>query len=156
MNNITVGIDPAFRKDGFAIAIVDEEKTVSFRKFKNGLLDFIGWLINDCPEDAVIGIENSNLQKAIFKKGSGVSVGKNQAASQYAADLCKFYFEDRVYEWSPKEKGKKPTPFEVKAYCNSNKWTLLKSKLSQDEMDALKIAHLTYHRHRIFKRPKKH
>lgn len=151
---IIVGIDPAFRQKGFTIAIVDENREIAFKTFKNGFYDFVGWLMNDCPDNAIFGIENSNLQKAVFKKGTGVSVGKNQAASQYTVDACRLFYPKTTYEWSPKDKGKKLSHMEILGLCNQNRWKLPKKTTNQDERDALKmadLARLTYHRN-IFKR----
>lgn len=66
---IYVGIDPAFRKNGFCICCVDtSDNTVSFKTVKNGLLDFFSWVINEAPtkEDCIICVENSNLQDTFF------------------------------------------------------------------------------------------
>ena len=47
---IYIGIDPAFRKKGFAMAIIDTtDNTVNFKTFRNGFLDFMGWMISDKP-----------------------------------------------------------------------------------------------------------
>ena len=39
-----IGIDPAFRKSGFAVAIIDEVKELRFKVFNNGFLDFMKWI----------------------------------------------------------------------------------------------------------------
>ena len=65
---IYIGIDPAFRDSGFTIAIIDtEDMTMNFKTFKNGFFDFIGWFLHESPENAVVAIENSNLQDTTFK-----------------------------------------------------------------------------------------
>lgn len=142
IGKVIIGVDPAFRQKGFTIAIVDEENEIAFKAFKNGFYDFLGWLINDCPDNAIFGIENSNLQKAVFKKGTGVSVGKNQAASQYTVDACKLIYPKTTFEWSPKQKGRKMNHIEIVGMCKGNRWVLPKNKTNQDERDALKMASL--------------
>ncbi|MGB1216447.1 MAG: hypothetical protein ACPG5P_01140 [Saprospiraceae bacterium] len=112
---IFVGIDPAFRKEGFAVAILDEENTVRFKMFKNGFMDFIGWMLNDRPEHLVVGVENSNMEKALFARhknsvAAAMNVGKNQAASQFTVDFCRGVIgKDKVIQISPSQKGKKIT-----------------------------------------------
>lgn len=126
---IKIGIDPAFRIKGFAICIVDtSDKSIRFIIFKNGFLDFMGWLLHERPESAMYCVENSNLQKAIwlndYKRcprnsiasvikyfmlvvAKAVSVGKNQAASQYTVDVLKTICgKESVKDISPKQKGK--------------------------------------------------
>lgn len=149
---IYVGIDPAFRKNGYTIAIVDEEKTVSFKKFKNGFRDFLGWLMHDCPsENVVFGIENSNLQDKVWQKGisGAVSVGKNQAASQYTVDACMEFHPRSTYEFSPKEKGAKPSRRIMELRCRQVGWIMPKGKVSQDGLDALQCTYLAYNKHRV-------
>ena len=146
---IYIGIDPAFRQKGFSIAIIDySDRTVNFKTFKNGFIDFSGWLLHDSPESAVICVENSNLQKKTFDM-SGTkaviaqksrSVGKNQAASQYTYDLCLVMKRFQVFQISPAEKGKKWTETIFKGVMNTEKLTTNAEKISQDEIDGLQIA----------------
>ena len=57
--NLFIGIDPAFRDNGFAMAIIDKtDNTVLFKMFKNGFLDFCSWFLHDSPADALICVEN--------------------------------------------------------------------------------------------------
>jgi hypothetical protein len=111
-----IGIDPAFRKNGFAVCIIDEDNTADFKIFEN-FYAFISWLW-DAPLKAYVCIENSNLQDSNFnvkktdtkelaaKKGR--DVGKNMAISQATVDFCRKHFgEAFVVELSPKEKGAK-------------------------------------------------
>jgi len=148
---IYIGIDPAFRKNGFAIAVVDtSDRTVRFKRFKNGFLDFMGWLRYEAPEEAVICIENSNLQKATFNMGGSRAVlakrsrnvGKNQAASQNTVDACKSFYPESTIEVSPADKGRKWTKEEFRAVLSAEKLTpdLSTYKGTQDETDALQLA----------------
>ena len=147
---IYIGIDPAFRKKGFAIAIIDTtDNTVNFKTFRNGFLDFLGWMISDRPNisDTVFCVENSNLQKVTFDMRGNKNVvarksrnvGKNQAASQYTVDTCRAY-GFKVIDLSPKDKGGKWTEDGFKWVVKSKKLILSKAKPNQDEKDALKLA----------------
>lgn len=135
---VWIGCDPAFRKSGFAICILDHTGEVAFKIFKNGFIDFQKWLMSDDrPQKAIVGIENSDLQKTIFVshklpnggfvsakkarfiKGSrkmtnrellsyASKVGKNQATSILACDLfIAVYGEQNVIQLSPRQKGGK-------------------------------------------------
>lgn len=118
-NKIFIGIDPAFRKSGFAICIQDEVNTLFFKVFKD-YFHFFFWFLNERPEgDVVVGVENSNLQNVTFPKSGGKresravlakrsrDVGKNQAISQAVCDFCAAILgKDKVFQFSPREKGK--------------------------------------------------
>ena len=113
--NIYIGIDPAFRQNGFAMCIIDEDNTVNFIIFKNGFRDFQKWLFQDAPACAFVAVENSNLQDTTFDmRGTkqtiakvSRSVGKNQAISQCVVDACNEKEGFTVFDISPAEKGKK-------------------------------------------------
>lgn len=167
---IYIGIDPSFRKKGFSIAIIDySDRTVNFKTFKNGLLDFISWMHSDSPNTGVICIENSNLQDKLFKthkaKNGGAyltpqqakfipsvplsrferdkanrDVGKNQAISQNTVDLCRYFTKFNTYDISPLQKGGKWTELQFLGVLNSEKLTTINLDPSQDEIDALQIA----------------
>jgi len=162
-NTIYIGIDPAFRTNGFAICIIDEEDTVSFKNFRNGFREFIRWVMDDAPTNAKYCVENSNLQNSTFDmRGSkGVvakvsrSVGKNQAISQLVVDLLEEYFGERnVYNIRPKEKGKKITDLALfDAYVESNghegkMYGYKRLKKQQDERDAYKLAIIARQKHK--------
>lgn len=153
MNNkptIFIGIDPAFRKDGFAICIIDDsDNSVSFKVFRNGLLDFFSWILDDAPDpiQVVFCVENSNLQddtfdmrgsKAVVAKKSR-SVGKNQAISQNTVDIL-IARGFTVVNISPKSKGKKWTEFECLAVSKQNTHELGKKVQNQDCRDSYKLA----------------
>lgn len=147
--SIYIGADPSFRKKGFGIAIIDlTDKTVNFKTFKNGFLDFQSWLISDAPERAVICIENSNLQKKTFDMKGGIAVvarksrnvGKNQCVSQLSVDICRMYPNLLTIEISPKEKGRKWSISTAKAVMKQNGLISNKEEITQDEIDGLQIA----------------
>lgn len=125
---ILLGLDPAFRENGFAVAMYDPEdlfEPLRFVIFRNAGC-FIGWLVNDAPVLAYACVENSNLDSAVYHLHSrmnartaaavGIRVGKNQAISQLAVDLLKNrYGKHNVLEVSPSKKGGKVYPARVAA-----------------------------------------
>ena len=164
---IRIGIDPAFRKDGFCVCVIDENKEAQFKTFKNGYLDFMGWLLHDSPDAALVTVENSNLQKVTFnaKSYAGMlsklgrfswapvmsilnrlakhsrDVGKNQAISQITVDSCLAKWgKGSVQSISPRQKGKKWTKTEFKAVVQSEGHTLYGYTGSQDQRDAYQLA----------------
>lgn len=144
-----IGIDPAFRKSGFAICIIDEDNTVDFKKFK-GFLEFLDW-IWDAPQNGVYCVENSNLQDVTFDmKGSkGViakksrSVGKNQAISQCVFDVL-VKMKLIAYEVSPAQKGAKKNDKQIrwlmKHYGHTEISNYKGNEGEQDERDAYQLA----------------
>ena len=146
-NKIFIGIDPAFRANGFAIAIIDTtDNTVLYKVFKDGFLGFTSWFLNDSPDNAIICVENSNLQKATFNmRGSknevarkSRNVGKNQAISQCTVDLCRLKY--KVVDCSPKQKGGKWNKEQYDSAMKREKHTTTKKTSNQDERDAYKLA----------------
>jgi hypothetical protein len=125
---ILLGLDPAFRENGFAVAMYDPEdlfEPLRFVIFRNAGC-FIGWLVNDAPVLAYACVENSNLDSAVYHLHSrmnartaaavGIRVGKNQAISQLAVDLLRNrYGKHNVLEVSPSKKGGKVYPARVAA-----------------------------------------
>lgn len=125
---ILLGLDPAFRENGFAVAMYDSEdlfEPLRFVIFRNAGC-FIGWLVNDAPVLAYACVENSNLDSAVYHLHNrmnartaaavGIRVGKNQAISQLAVDLLKNrYGKHNVLEVSPSKKGGKVYPARVAA-----------------------------------------
>jgi len=146
---IRIGIDPAFRKSGFAVCIIDENKEAQFRTFKNGLLDFLSWLWNDSPDNALVTVENSNLQnitfdmrgsKAVIAKKSR-NVGKNQAASEITVQACIVRWgKNRVQNISPRQKGGKWTDKEFKAVVRQEGHKLYGYTGKEDYRDAYQLA----------------
>ena len=147
MIKLFIGIDPAFRQGGFLVAILDKtDNTVNYIKCVNGFIDFYKWFSSESPTDAIICIENSNLQNTTFNghKNKNVAArmsrdaGKNQAISQITVDLCKTKY--KVIDLSPKSKGKKWTHKEYQNVVKSEKLSIVKKTSNQDERDALKLA----------------
>ena len=65
-SKIYIGIDPAFRKDGFCICIIDKaDNTARFVTFED-FLAFSSWFQHEAPEAAIFCVENSNLQNKNF------------------------------------------------------------------------------------------
>lgn len=140
---VTIGIDPAFRKDGFAVCIIDEEKVVDFRMFPR-FGDFIRWLTNDAPERAVVGVENSNEQECSFDMRGSKSVvarksrnvGKNQAISQCTVELCQWkYGGPSVLSISPKQKGRAYTQQQMPLILKSEGHKVINYKGNKSEED---------------------
>lgn len=148
---IQIGVDPAFRKSGFAICIIDENKDVRAIRFKS-FLDFLSWLWveGEAPAKAIVVVENSNLQKSTFDmRGSKAvvarksrNVGKNQAISQAAFDALKVRYGTNVFEVSPKQKGVKwsKQTFARVLKSESHNFLATKQTISQDEIDAYQLA----------------
>ena len=158
-----VGLDPSARKDGFAICIIDEDKTVAFKTFKQ-YVNFIDWVLYSLPLNAVYSIENSNKQNKTFNAGKmsrlvlerrSRDVGKNQFASQLAYNLLvRDVGESNVFNISPKEKGAKWKDSHgtkvMLAAARSIGVRLNKKRFSQDEKDAFKMAYLGFIRIKRF------
>lgn len=169
-NKLFIGIDPAFRRNGFSMSIIDlSDKTVYFKTFKDGFLDFCGWFLHESPEVALFCVENSNKTKATFwthkdaktktlltgsqarnnRRAIKLSinevakisrgVGKNMASSQYVVDLLKTKYP--VVNLSPKEKGAKWLKHTTAAaVMRAEGLTPNKKTTNQDDRDALKLA----------------
>lgn len=145
-----IGIDPAFRESGFCVVVIDEERTGHARMFKS-FLDFLKWL-PEAPDNALVVIENSNEDNTLYayhnakdKKtaiAAALNVGKNQAASQYTVDACRYRWENtgQVFSVSPKKKGAK---WPARVFMQAVKADGVKidsSFGSQDARDAYKLA----------------
>lgn len=143
-----IGIDPAFRENGFSIAWV-LNSTMNFRTFKSGFLDFILFMRVQFPDfkSVVITIENSNLQNTTFdKRGSpGVvakksrNVGANQAISQCTVDYCNVHYA-HVYEISPLAKGPKLNQEIFNELLKQQGIKPAKARVNQDCRDAGQLA----------------
>lgn len=143
-----IGIDPAFRKNGFACAVIDQDrKTISYYQFKAGFLEFSHWLMHKAPErnKTLVCVENSNLQNTSFDVRGNVyqvarksrDVGKNQAISQNVYDLC-FMMGYATINLSPLKKGSKWNHQTLVAVLN--KEGIQTGKTNQDKRDAAKLA----------------
>ena len=149
---VFIGIDPSFRKNGFAVCII-VNKEVNFKVFES-FIDFTQWIetLKTSISSFFVVIENSNLQNATYDtKGSKLlvarksrSVGKNQAASQYTVDYCTLFFgEKNVLGISPKQKGGKWTheTFMGVTRTENHKIKNYKgNKNEQDKRDAYQLA----------------
>ena len=137
------GMDPAFRKKGFGLCILEQGSDPYFKLFKD-YVHFISWTINDSPEKAFWVIENSNLTNATYSKyGNGKqasrSVGKNQAASQICVDFFRVqYGKDYVKDISPKEKGKAWTVAWAKTVARQEGHKI--TNINQDQAVAYQLA----------------
>lgn len=150
---IYIGVDPAFREGGFAVAIIDmRAKTLAFRTMQN-VFEWYEFVKNDLSTkpDVFVCIEDSSKQNLTFKM-SGTretiarlsrNVGCNQAVSALAVFAAKkFLPESRVFALSPREKGAKirsASTFEA-FVRNFGLKIQKKGALSQDERDAAKLA----------------
>ncbi len=162
---IIFGIDPAFRKDGFAMASLDLiNKDIDFRIFKDGFLGFSSWFLNEVPQDmdVLFSVENSNLQKKTFDMrgnreviaSKSRSVGKNQAISQCVVDLCLSKY--KVLDLSPRQKGRKWSALTFERQLKQNKISRLdNTSLKQDEIDGGQLAIIGMNRFYEAKSPKK-
>jgi hypothetical protein len=146
-NNILVGCDPAFRKGGFAICILDENNELTQKTFDK-FIHFISWVQNEMPRNNVkVSIENSYLQNVTFNKFASPkqhrNVGMNQSVSEIAYQLfCEYAGTENVKNVSPKEKGRKWTSKDNKiidGICRKHKITRSKKTWNQDERDAFKL-----------------
>lgn len=170
-NSILIGIDPAFRTSGFAICVIDlTDRTVWFKMFKNGFLDFQSWFFNDSPDPkgVIVSVENSNLQNVTFwthRHPNGSLLSKYQAMKVKGARLLSDAERDRasrdagknmatsqfvvdtckskykVIDMSPKDKGGKWTTHKLfTQILKQEKLTYDKSTTNQDKRCAFKMA----------------
>lgn len=150
---ILIGVDPAFRRDGFRACVVDyTDRTVRFLSF-DSVLHWDRWLRSDdapAPDinRVVVVVENSNLQNSNFdKKGNvdevqkkGRNVGKNQAVSELAVSAAIDRYGKRyVIAKSPLEKGGKWNLQQAEAVARQERLSLPK-RPNEDERDAFKLA----------------
>lgn len=146
---MVVGIDPAFRKDGFWVCEIEANSLISFIKM-NTFLDFLDY-VSKLQAKTPVMVENSNLDNVTFlthvNKNVAAkmsrNVGTNQAVSQMTVDVCRHFNMD-IYEIAPSKKGKKWTDDEFRAVVKSEKHILPKdykgNKGEQDKRDAYKLA----------------
>lgn len=144
---VIVGIDPAIRKNGFAICIHNViTNTIDFK-----VMDFIKFISYIEPlntNDYLFCVENSNLQNLSFDmRGSknivarkSRNVGMNQAVSQLTCDLLKSK-NFQVLELSPKQKGEKMNKDTAKVMLDQfSEVKNYKGLVSdQDKRDAFKL-----------------
>lgn len=143
---VAIGVDPAFRKRGFTMCLLDKCFEIGFIQFEKPL-DFIGWVLHEMPKGCTVAIENSNLQNVTFDmSGNKATVakrsrdaGKNMALSQFAHDLFVQHAK-KVYNISPQRKGAKWKEDSImKGIAKQKGWKLFKTRFNQDERDAFKM-----------------
>lgn len=158
-----IGVDPAFREKGFAtcdLILTEDLNTHTFYTYNKPHAFFIDYSTD--YEYAFFAVENSNLQNLTFRESKKISVaerlsrnvGANQAVSQMVVDfLQEYYGKEKVYEFSPREKGKKDTHEDYVKKCLALKLQPNK-RTSQDQRDAFKLAYLTYHKIKLLEKTK--
>lgn len=154
MNNINditfYGIDPSFRKGGFAVCSI-KNGLVSFQQ-----CSFVDWLLKTVRRSesqdgrSFWCVENSNKQGVSFDKSGSPAVlsrksrnvGMNQAASQLTFDLLERLDHEAV-EVSAKEKGRKWSMADFEYQLKARKHKLSEPVngrgISQDRRDAYKL-----------------
>ena len=149
---IRIGIDPSFRKSGFAAAMI-EDKTIKIKMFEN-YNDFVLWLFSEeSPDKAKVVVENSNLQNSTFDtRGNKFevarksrNVGANQAVSQLTVWICELKFgKENVLGISPKKKGKKWTKDQFLLVIKAENLIFDSRLNNQDIRDAVKLCLFNY------------
>jgi len=157
-----IGVDPAFRKNGFWCAIIERpENTIRFVECKT-LGDFANLLIWEKPDHILI--ENSNMQKAQFRQGASTkekqNVGMNMAVSQISVDLAVSLLGlELPVEVSPKRKGTKIADLNIfQAWLKANTLTAENykgNKTEQDKRDAAKLAIMAEQEFKLHMKAKK-
>jgi hypothetical protein len=157
MSKRKIGIDPAFRKNGFAICVI-EEKLVSFQIFET-YEDFVLWIafdnaFDENKQEVVFNVENSNLSNVTFERKGADSMGAKMAISRKAgknqavSEGCVRFLKKQGYvvnEISPKQKGKKLTTTYFQSLVISNGHRIAQGdykglEKEQDKRDAYQIA----------------
>lgn len=161
---IFIGVDPAYRKNGFYICSINN-KTVSFSRMSS-FIDYVRFIddLKASNVDCIVCIENSNETNHTFvgktvtgkqaREKISRDVGKNQAVSQMAVDYAKHRLDYNVYSVSPAMKGIKINDKIMRASLNvlglsAENYKGLVSE--QDKRDAYKLAvlakdMLTFHK----------
>jgi len=113
-----IGIDPAFRMNGFALAIINaQNKSISYIQFKGGFIAFYRWLVAEAPspERCIICVENSNLT-------------------------------NKTFDMSPKGKGQKWNSVTLGRVLKSEGIAQADTRTNQDKRDGAKLAVISYKR----------
>jgi hypothetical protein len=148
-----IGVDPAYRKDGFYICIILNDMVI-FKK----IIDFIDYvkyidLVVESGLETAIAIENSNetnytfiapsIRKPAAREKISRDVGKNQAISQMAVDYALYKLKNNVFSISPAEKGVKLSNAYIEAMFRQYNQIVTNYKGKegeQDKRDAYKLA----------------
>jgi len=148
-----IGVDPAYRKDGFYVCIILED-AVTFKKIID-IIDYVKFIdsVLDSGIEAVIAIENSNetnhtfiapsIRKPAAREKISRDVGKNQAISQMAFDYALYKLKNNVYSLSPADKGIKLSHKYIEAMFLQYNQIVTNYKGNegeQDKRDAYKLA----------------
>lgn len=158
-----IGIDPAFREYGNAVAIIDNaNRTITCQKFRypEQLFDWLSTM--PYPKEEVLWmVENSAINDTSFtyatagkKPREALSMarnlGKNQAISIMVVRILKNHYDGWVSGISPEQKGKKRSLSQINALLKQDRLELLKSELSQDEIDAVQLALIGYNQPALY------
>jgi hypothetical protein len=148
-----IGVDPAYRENGFYVCEI-REKIVVFYKMKM-FIDFVKYIdaLADSTTDVTICIENSNETNHTFispkvkspaaREKISRDVGKNQAISQMSVDYCNYIIGSGIHSVSPAEKGMKWSDMITKAEAKNHELEFFNYKglvSEQDKRDAFKLA----------------
>lgn len=159
-----IGVDPSFRKGGFAVCVIDRIANTATMYILNNLGELLAILQSNPPTHATV--ENSNLQNMTFDLTGGAlvaarksrDVGKNMAISQCAADIAQTFCQYDV-SISPKQKGAKienEAVFQGLVRANGLRLIGYKgNKGEQDKRDAFKLALIAEQQFKIQNRIKK-
>lgn len=145
---VIIGVDPAYRKKGFGVCILDITKnSVSFVNI-TGFIDFM-LFVDSIDYECIFSVENSNMQNTSFDLSGNKNeiarksrnVGMNQAISQLVCDYINYKKYDLI-EISPKRKGSKWTDNIIQMmFKKHDKIYNYKGLITeQDKRDAYKIA----------------
>lgn len=159
---VFMGVDPAFRKNGFWCAVIQRpENTVEFFECKN-LGVFTKLVIDIFPHHILV--ENSNLQKLQFNPNASnkerQNVGMNMAVSQISVDIVTEILKPELpVEISPKKKGAKIADLNLfQAWLKANTLTAENykgNKTEQDKRDAAKLAIIAEQQYKLHLKAKK-
>lgn len=147
-----IGIDPAFRRGGIGVCVIAPDGTVTFPRFGvkahgRGVWELGDWIRFDAPANAVVFIEDSNLQNATFDRTGNHNVqarksrnaGCNQAVSALIVERARARWGEAVHAVSPYDKGAKRTKELTRAIAQSAGHEL-PAKFRQDDADAYQLA----------------
>lgn len=149
-----IAIDPAFRKNGFGVIVLDvAAKTVTVQKIKD-FSAFLEWSLDTQSDYSSFRsplwvAENSNLQQIYYASKYGrnltkaMNVGKNLGLSQCVCDYLNWQ-DCRLVQVSPKAKGKAFSMEIAQLDAKASGWVL--PKLNGDELAAYKLLSLVYGR----------
>ena len=123
MKNL-IGIDPAFRKSGTGVAVINKAARTMHLSMRNMADVIIEVCESSYDKGTVFVVENSNLQNVSFRglrsgRFGDRSVGKNQAVSQLLCDIA-HKKGAAVVEVAPNQKGRVMTAAEIDGWAKRN------------------------------------